>query len=110
MPFVLKLLLTNMVILGCVQLGKKFPSLAGLIATMPLTTLAVLLWLHSENPTDNNLLTDYTCGVFWGIIPTALFFGSALLLLKRGMPLHLTLSLSFGAWLSAAALHQWLLK
>jgi hypothetical protein len=36
MDFVLNLLLSNAVIILSVQLGKKIPALAGLIATMPL--------------------------------------------------------------------------
>ncbi|MBT0665205.1 DUF3147 family protein [Geobacter pelophilus] len=110
MPFVIKLIVTNIVIIGCVQLGKKLPSVAGLVATMPITTLAVLLWLHAEKPSDNGLLTDYTRGVLWGIVPTALFFGSTMIFLKRGLSLNTTLSVSFVVWLSTAALLQWLLK
>jgi uncharacterized membrane protein (GlpM family) len=110
MPFALKLIVTNLVIIGCVQLGKKFPSVAGLIAAMPITTLAVLLWLRTEKPLDNGLLTDYTRGVLWGIVPTALFFGSTLIFFKRGLSLNITLTLSFVVWLSTAALLQWLLK
>ena len=43
MEFAVKLLITNLVIAGCAVLGRRHPSLAGLIASMPLTTLAVLL-------------------------------------------------------------------
>jgi hypothetical protein len=110
MPFAVKLIVTNLVIIGCVQLGKKFPAIAGLVATMPITTLAVLLWLHAERPSDNKLLTDYTCGVLWGIVPTALFFGSTMICLKRGLPLNMTLFLSFAVWFLVAALLQWALK
>jgi uncharacterized membrane protein (GlpM family) len=110
MSFVAKLIITNLVIIGCVQLGKKLPSMAGLIATMPITTLAVLLWIHSENPSDTKLLTEYTRGVLWGIIPTALFFAAALVCFKRGLPLQMVITLSFAVWLTSAAFHQWLLR
>ena len=110
MVFVTKLIITNLVIIGCAQLGKKFPSMAGLIATMPITTLAVMLWINSDSHSDINLLTEYTRGVLWGIIPTALFFGAALICFKRGLPLQLTLTLSFTIWLTSAAFHQWLLR
>ena len=45
MPFLLKLVITNAVIIACTQIGRKYPTLAGLIATMPLTSLIVLVWL-----------------------------------------------------------------
>lgn len=109
MPFITKLLITNIVIICCAQLGKRFPATAGLIATMPITTLAVLLWLHSDTR-DNTLLTDYTRGVLWGIIPTILFFATALVCLRRGMPVPATIAAGFAVWLVGAVLHQWLVR
>jgi uncharacterized membrane protein (GlpM family) len=110
MQFLLKLLITNLVIIGCAQVGRRFPSLGGLIATMPLTTLAVLLWLHTDNPGDRQLLTDYTRGVLWGIGPTSLFFAAAWFCLRRGLSLPVTLAAGFGAWLVGALCHQTLLR
>ncbi len=110
MPFLGKLLLTNLVIVTCVQVGRRFPPLAGLVATMPITTPAVLLWLHSDNPGNSRLLADYAKGALWGIIPTFLFFAVAWLCLRRGIALPLTLTAAFGVWLGGAALHQWLVR
>jgi uncharacterized membrane protein (GlpM family) len=110
MQFVLKLLLTNAVIIACALIGKKFPSMAGLIATMPLTSLIVLVWLHTDNPENYRLLTLYTEGVLWGIIPTILFFAVAYLCFARHLSLSLAVSAGFGVWLSGALIHQWLLR
>lgn len=55
MAFVFRLLVSVCIIIFCSQLGRKVPSLAGLIAVMPLTGLVVLLWLYSENPGDPEL-------------------------------------------------------
>lgn len=77
---------------------------------MPLTSLLVLLWLYSDNPGDFRLMTDYTWGVLWGIVPTVLFFAVALFCFRRQLPLSLVLSASFAIWLAGAAVHQWLLK
>jgi uncharacterized membrane protein (GlpM family) len=110
MPFALKLLSANIIIVLCVWLGKKNPSLAGLIATMPITSLIVLLWLYSEKPTDGNVLSGYVGGVFFGVIPTLLFFGAAWFCLKKGFHLPATLAVSFAVWVAAAVAHQLLLK
>ncbi len=110
MPFLAKLLLTNLVIVTCVQVGRRFPPLAGLIATMPITTLAVLLWLHSDNPGNSRLLADYARGALWGIIPTFLFFAAAWFCLRRDVALPLTLAAAFTVWLAGAAVHQWLVR
>jgi uncharacterized membrane protein (GlpM family) len=110
MQFFLKLLITNAVIVSCVAMGKRMPTLAGLIATMPLTSLLVLVWLRSDNKGDLKLLEKYTGGVLWGILPTILFFAVAFLCFRRGISFPATVSLSFAAWLAGAAVHQWLLR
>ena len=77
MRFVIKLLISVGIIILCTQVGRKLPTLAGLIAVMPLTGLLVLLWLYSDNPGNFVLLSDYTKGALWGIGPSILFFAVA---------------------------------
>jgi uncharacterized membrane protein (GlpM family) len=110
MQFCLKLLLTNAIIICCVLIGKKFPSLGGLIATMPLTSLIVLVWLHTENPGDFKLMARYTEGVLWGIIPTIFFFAAVYFCFRKQFTLSTALSAGFGIWLLGALAHQWLLR
>jgi uncharacterized membrane protein (GlpM family) len=110
MDFLLKLLITNIVIISCVLVGKRFPTLAGLIATMPLTSLLVLVWLHTDNRGDLPLLEKFTGGVLWGIIPTILFFLTAWFCFRGRLPFTSTLAISSVAWLAGAAVHQWLLR
>jgi len=109
--FFVKLAVSNLVIVSCVLVGRRFPTMGGLLATMPLTSLVVLIWLASENPADPRLLTDYTRGVLWGILPTIGFFAVAFFCLRRGgMGLPVVLALAGAAWLGGALLHQYLLK
>ena len=110
MRFVIRLLISIGIIILCSQIGRKLPTLAGLIAVMPLTGLIVLLWLYSDNPANSAVLTDYTKGALWGIIPSTLFFLAAFLCFKKNLPLWLILSISFAIWLTAAAIHQYLLN
>ena len=110
MQFIIKLLLTNIIIILCARIGAKYPSLGGLIATMPLTSLLVLLWLYSDHPGDYRLMTGYIRGVLWGIIPTVLFFAAAWLCFRQECPLFPALSAGFAAWLAGAFVHQWLVR
>ena len=109
MRFVIKLLISVGIIIFCTQVGRKLPTLAGLIAVMPLTGLIVLLWLYSDNPGNLVLLTDYTKGALWGIGPSILFFVVAYLCFRKQLSLWLVISASFAVWLMGAAVHQWLL-
>ena len=110
MQFALKLLISVAVIVLCTQIGRRAPSLAGLIATMPLTGLIVLLWLYSDNPADFKLMSNYTKGALWGIGPSILFFVTAYLCFRKHLSLGLVLSAGFAVWLIGAFVHQWLLR
>ena len=110
MRFAIKLLVSMSIILLCTQIGRRFPSLAGLIAVMPLTGLIVLLWLYSDHPDNFTLMVNYTKGALWGIVPSVLFFLVAFICFHRHQPLWIVLCASFAVWLIAAFVHQWLLR
>ena len=108
--FLVKLAVSNLIIVACVLIGRRSPALGGLIATMPLTSLIVLIWLASDNPGDTRLLGDYTRGVLWGILPTVGFFVAALLCMRKGVGLPVVLAVAGVVWLGGALLHQYLLR
>jgi uncharacterized membrane protein (GlpM family) len=110
MRFAVKLLISVAVIVLCTQIAHKWPSLAGLIAVMPLAGLIVLVWLYEDNPANFNLMTDYCKGALFGIIPSILFYIVALTCFKRQLPLWLVLCASFAVWSVAAFVHQWFLN
>jgi uncharacterized membrane protein (GlpM family) len=110
MRFLIKLFVSLCIITVCTQIGRKLPSLAGLIAVMPLTGLIVLIWLYIDNPGDLDLMTGYTKGALWGILPTILFFVTAFLCFQRRLSLWAVLCASFTVWIVAAFVHQLLLK
>jgi uncharacterized membrane protein (GlpM family) len=106
---IVKLAVSLVIILICIQIGKRFPSLAGLIVVMPITSLIVLLWLYSDNPGDYTLITDYVKGILWGLLPSFFFYLTALFCFKRHLPFIAPLSAGFGVWLVTVLLFRWLL-
>ena len=110
MRFVIKLLISVCVIAFCAGIGRKLPTLAGLIAVMPLTGLIVLVWLCRDNPGNFNLMTEYTKGALWGIVPSVLFFLVAFVCFHKRLSLPIVLCASFAVWLVAAFIHQLLLR
>lgn len=108
--FAIKLLLSLLVILLATQVARKAPSLAGLIAVMPLTSLLVLLWLYWDRPDDFPLMIGYCEGALLGIVPTIFFFSTVLLCFRRHLPLWAVLTVSFAVWLAGAFVHQWFLR
>jgi len=110
MKFVIKLLISVCVISICAAVARKVPTLAGLIAVMPLTGLIVLVWLYLDNPGNLTLMTDYTKGALFGIVPSIMFFLVAFVCFHKQLPLRIVLCASFAVWLVGAFIHQWLLK
>ena len=110
--FIIKLLVSLCVIAFCFWIADKhkLPTLAGLIAVMPLTSLIVLVWLYLDNPGNFNVLGDYCKGALWGILPSILFFLVAFMCFRKQLSLLIVLSLSFTVWLIAAVVHQCLLR
>ena len=105
----IKLLISVIIIVFCTQIGRKLPTLAGLVAVMPLNGLIVLVWLYTDNPDNFNIVTDYTKGALWGILPSVLFFLTAFICFRKHLSLWIVLCTSFAVWLIAAFFHQWLL-
>ena len=110
MQTLLKVAVSIVVILIATAIAKKFPSAAGLIAVMPLTGSLVLVWVYLENKGNAEAMQAFAKGALWGILPSILFFLVALLCFKKQISLQGVLASSFGIWLLAAIVHQWVLR
>ncbi len=98
MRFLIKLLVSLCIITFCSQIGRKVPTLAGLIAVMPLTGVIVLVWLYVDNPADFSLIIDYCRGAVWGILPSILFFVTALLCFRKHASIWVVLGVSLATF------------
>ncbi len=109
MQIIIKAVLSLAVIFAATAVVKRWPAAAGLIGVMPLTGALVLLWVYLENRGDPAVMEKFTRGALWGIVPSILFFLAALICFRKSLPLPAVLASSFGVWLAAAFVHQWLL-
>jgi len=106
----IKIFLSLAIILAATAIGRRLPSTAGLIAVMPLTGALVLAWVYLENEGNPEIMQAFTKGALWGMLPSVLFYVVAFFCFRKGLSLSMVLIASFGVWLGAAAIHQWLLK
>jgi uncharacterized membrane protein (GlpM family) len=110
MQVFIKIFLSLGIILAATEIAKKMPSLAGLLAVMPLTGALILVWVHLENRGHPEVMRIFSKSAFFGILPTLLFFLAALICYRKHLPLSVVLVCSFGSWAAAALIHQWLMK
>ena len=98
MQFAVKLIVSVIIIVVCSQIGRAFPSLSGLIATMPLTSLVVLMWLWTDNSGDYAVMVRYSRGALWGIVPSILLFVVTSVCFKKQLPFVMVLGAGFGVY------------
>lgn len=110
MQILIKVILSVVIILVATGIGRKLPTMAGLIAVMPLAGALVLVWMHLESNGDPEIMQKFTKGAIWGILPSILFYIAAFVCFKKHLPLPVVLASSFGVWLAAAFIHQWIMK
>jgi uncharacterized membrane protein (GlpM family) len=110
MQILIKIALSVAIILVATGIAKKFPSTAGLIGVMPLTGALVMAWVYLESKGDSAVMIGFTKGALWGILPSILFFLAAFFCFKKEFSLSLVLISGFTVWISAAIVHQWILK
>jgi len=66
--------------------------------------------VYLGNKGDPQVMQDFAKGALWGILQSILLFLVAFFCFKKHLTLPIVLVSSFGAWLGAAVVHQWVLK
>ena len=110
MQFAVKLFISLIIISVAQYISQSRPSLAGLIAVMPLTGLIVMLWVWHDSSADVTKMGQYTLGAVLGIIPSLFFFIVAYFCFRAKMRLSVVLGLSVAVWIMAAVVHQHFLR
>lgn len=91
--FIIKIIVSACIIATVSEIAKKFPSIGGLIAAMPITTLLSMIWIYYENK-DLNLISNFLQSVVIGTLISFIFFIVAIFLIKKGINFYLTVILS----------------
>lgn len=105
MFFVVKIIISALIIAIVSEISKKYTSVGGLIAAMPLTTLLSMFWLYFENK-DNELILNFLLSVIQGVFITFLFFIPCIFLLKKGCNFYTSVFLSLMLLAISAYLQQ----
>lgn len=84
MQFLVKIVLSALIIATVSELGKRFTLLGAILASLPLTSILALTWLYVDTR-DTQPVIDLSVGIFWAVLPSLLFFLVFPLLLRGGM-------------------------
>lgn len=91
--FVIKVLITALVVAGVSELGKRSGFVAALLASLPLTSLLAFIWLYLDTK-DNVAVAGLSMDIFWLVIPSLLFFPVFSYLLRHEVQFMISLVVS----------------
>ncbi len=98
------ILLSTLVITAVSLLGKRFPSLAGVIATMPLIIPLSIWAAYQSSGRDYQAIQKLVSAMLWGIALTGSFVVYARIGVGRGWPIWLVILSSYLGWLLGYAI------
>jgi F0F1-type ATP synthase assembly protein I len=73
MPIVIKYLITAALVVLISEVAKRSDNLGALIASLPIVTFLVLIWLHLENASSLKI-SNHAYYTFWYVVPTLPMF------------------------------------
>lgn len=111
MQFLLKVLLSALIIAGVSELGRRCTLFAAILASLPLTSVLAITWLYYETR-DTEWVIQLTQSIFWVVLPSLVFFLVLPLLLRAGISFLPALLASSGVmavsyWLYTLMLRSW---
>jgi hypothetical protein len=93
--YFLKLLVSALVIVVVSEIAKRNSVFAALVASLPLTSLLAIVWLHIEG-SQVTQIAELSQQIFWLVLPSLMLFLLLPLLLRHGLAFWLSLGLSGG--------------
>ena len=91
--YTLKIFVTAFIIVLVSEIAKRSSGFAALIASLPLTSLLAIIWLHIDG-LESTQIAMLSGQIFWLVLPSLVFFLALPLLLKRGLGFWPSLGLS----------------
>jgi hypothetical protein len=88
--FVTRALLSGIIIAAIAVIGRKAPTAAALVASLPLISILGMIWLWRDT-SDAKLLADHAEATFWYVLPSLPMFLLIPWLLRAGHGFWLTL-------------------
>jgi len=82
--YIVKLILTSLIIVLISEVSKRLPLLGSLIASLPLVSVLGMIWIYGETK-DPVRIADHAEGTFWYVIPSLPMFLLMPWLIRKGV-------------------------
>lgn len=84
MQFLLRVLISALIIAGVAELGRRYSVLAAILASLPLTSILALSFLYFETR-QTELVVELSYSIFWAVLPSLIFFIALPTLIRSGL-------------------------
>lgn len=92
--FLIRALLSGLIIAAIAVIGRKAPALAALVASLPLISILGMIWLWRDTG-DAKLLADHAEATFWYVLPSLPMFLLIPAMLRSGQNFWVALAAGF---------------
>ena len=83
-PFVLKAIVSGLLIAAASTLARRYPGFGALVASLPLVSVLGMMWLWHERPDAANMAA-HAGATFWYVLPSLPMFLLIPALLRHGV-------------------------
>jgi len=83
MQFLLKVLVSALVIAGASKLARRYSGFGALLASLPLTSILAMIWLWRDG-VPAATIADFSSSIFWLVLPSLLLFIAVPVMLRAG--------------------------
>ena len=108
MFFIVKVVVTALIVAGVSELSKRFPFFAAVIISLPMVSILTFVWIYVETR-DAQKLIGMSREIFWLVLPSLLFFVALPVLLSRGVPFVWSLLVACAVMSAGYVCYAWLL-
>ncbi len=107
-PFLLKVLVSALVVAGASELARRSSVLGALLASLPLTSILAMIWLWRDGA-DATRIAEFSTNILWLVLPSLLLFVALPLLLRAGFGFWTSLGVACAACVAGYGVTLWLL-
>ena len=90
MYFLMKVIVSALIIAAVSEIAKRNPGFAALVASLPLVSVLAMIWLWRDTQ-DTNLIAAHAEATFWYVAPSLPMFLVLPALLRSGWPFPVAL-------------------
>lgn len=81
MYYILKVLLSAILIVAITEIAKKSTLMGGILASIPLVSVLAFIWIYVETK-NIEIISSLSISVFWLVVPSLILFISLPIFLK----------------------------